>query len=203
MSVYKTAITGTPQPYAHVIIKLLQGVVYYDSGQTWNDLLQYQKGIESYFSQIGVRLFVAETDGFAYIKRRDPEDEAADEEQQDIPDLFIKRQLGYQVSLLCVLLLEELIKFDTAGGDMTRLILSKDHIKNLVKTFLPDSSNEAKHLDAVDTNINRLLEYGFIKKLRNDKEEYEVKRILKAKIDGSKLSEIKENLEKYARTDGT
>lgn len=187
-------------PYAHVIIRLFQGIVYNDMN-IWNDLIEFQSQLKEYFSAINVDLFVSENDGFAFLKNYEHNDEeiVENEEIPKIPDLFSKRQLSFQVTLLSVLLLERLIEFDISGGDSTRLIYSKEDIKELVRVFLPENSNEAKYIDNIDTNINRLLEYGFLKKLNNNKDEYEVKRILKAKINAEKLVEIKERLTEYVR----
>lgn len=194
-------------PYAHVIIRLLQGVVYNDNPRVWGDLINYHNRIKDYFHQIGVELFFSESEGFAFLKNSDKSDkeeyEQLSPETALIPDLFSKRQFGYRVTLLSVLLLERLVEFDTSGGDLTRLILSKEEIKELLRVFLPDTSNEAKYVDSIDSDINKLTEYGFLKKLNNNKDEYEVKRILKAKIDASMLVEIKEKLEEYVRSERT
>ena len=38
--------------YAHLIIKLLQDVVYDDDKVTWNDLLTYQVAVREYFARV-------------------------------------------------------------------------------------------------------------------------------------------------------
>jgi hypothetical protein len=97
-------------------------------------------------------------------------------------------------------MLERLIEFDVAGGDSTRLILSKDEIRDMMRIFLSEKTNEAKVIDKLDADINKLIDYGFLKKL-NDAEndaKYEVRRILKAKVPIDKLLEIRQKLESYA-----
>lgn len=124
-----------------------------------------------------------------------------DEGQEiNLPNLIEKRQLSYPVTLLCVLLVEKLVEFDVTGGDSTRLIVDKEELKEMLRIFLPERTNEAKLFDNIDAHINKLVDYGFLRKLNNAESKYEVKRILKAKIPADTLQEIKNRLEEYAKS---
>lgn len=189
-------------PYAPAIIRLLQGVVSSDDRALWDNLINYQVKIKEYFEMIGLEVYISESEGFAFLRQKQFTEEAAallnNNENKIIPPELIRKQpLSYSVSLLCVLLLERLIEFDAAGGDSTRLILSKDEIRDMMRIFLSEKTNEAKVIDKLDADINKLIDYGFLKKL-NDAEndaKYEVRRILKAKVPIDKLLEIKQKLE--------
>ncbi len=65
-------------------------------------------------------------------------------------------------------------------------------------TFLPEKSNEASIIDKIDAYINKLVEYNFLRRLSPQTSEYEVKRILKARITVDTLQEIKQKLYEYA-----
>lgn len=182
-------------PYAPVIIKLLQGVVYSDDRDAWDCLINFQVQVKEYFETIGVVLEVHESEGFAFLRQKRFEEEPA----VKIPELVVKRQLSYPVSLLCVLLVEKLIEFDVSGGDSTRLILDREEIKEMVRIFLPEGSNESKIIDSIDTHINKLTEYGFLRPLSSGEDKFEVKRILKAKVPADTLLEIKRKLEEHAK----
>ena len=65
--------------------------------------------------------------------------------------------------------------------------------------FLPEKSNTAKLMDNVDSNINKLVSYGFLKSMDNG-QDFEVRRILKARIDIVSLVEIKEKMVAYAES---
>jgi hypothetical protein len=191
-------------PYASTIIRLLQGVVSSDDRALWDNLINYQVKIKEYFEMIGLEVYISESDGFAFLRQKQFAEEAAallnDENKIIPPELIRKQPLSYSVSLLCVLLIERLIEFDAAGGDSTRLILSKDEIRDMMRIFLSEKTNEAKVIDKLDADINKLIDYGFLKKL-NDAEndaKYEVRRILKAKVPIDKLLEIRQKLESYA-----
>ena len=69
------------------------------------------------------------------------------------------------MSLLLALLRKKLAEFDAGGGD-TRLVLSRDDIVDLVRVFLPDGPNEAKLIDQIETTINKVVELGFLQKLK-------------------------------------
>jgi len=187
--------TNAMNPYAPVIIKLLQGVIYNDDKESWDNLIKYHVPIKEYFKVIGIDVLIYETEGFAFLKQK-----KFDEEQEiNLPNLIEKRQLSYPVTLLCVLLVEKLIEFDATDGDSTRLIVDKDEIKEMLRIFLPERTNEAKIIDNIDENINKLVKYGFLRKLNDTESKYEVKRILKAKIPAETLQEVKNKLEEYAK----
>ena len=182
-------------PYALAVIKLFQGVVNNDDKTAWNCLIQYQQEIKLFFSGIGIEVFVQENEGFAFLRQR-----VRDSDQDDsLPSLLRKDQLTYPVTLLSVLLYEKLIEFDMKGGDSTRLIIDREEIKDTVRIFLPEASNEANLIDKVDKNINKLVEIGFLRPLSTSPNKFEVRRILKAKIPAESLLEIKERLREHAK----
>ena len=102
--------------------------------------------------------------------------------------------------LLLALLRKKLAETDAGGGD-TRLILTRDEIIELIRVFLPDSSNEAKLVDQVDRHINKVIELGFLRRLKQENtaqpSHYEVRRIIKAFVDAQWLSEFDRKLEQY------
>lgn len=182
-------------PYALAVIKLFQGVVNNDDKAAWNCLIQYQLEIKQFFSGIGIEVFIQENEGFAFLRQR-----VRDSDQDDaLPSLLRKDQLTYRVTLLSVLLYEKLVEFDMKGGDSTRLIIDREEIKDTVRIFLPEASNEANLIDKVDKNINTLVEIGFLRPLSTSPNKFEVRRILKAKIPAESLLEIKERLREHAK----
>ncbi|MFW6339584.1 MAG: DUF4194 domain-containing protein, partial [Wenzhouxiangella sp.] len=118
-------------------------------------------------------------------------------EESELPRLMARRQLSYPISLLLALLRKKLAEHDAGGGDL-RLVLSRQDIADLVRLFLPDSANEAKLLDRVGMDINKAAEMGFLRKLRGQDDQYEVRRILKAYVDAQWLAEFDQRLGEYA-----
>jgi hypothetical protein len=185
-------------PYAPAVLALLKGVVSEeDSRDLWTNLIEYEEKLKQYFASIGIELLVYNSDGFAFLRQKGSEDDT-----KKLPQLIEKRSLSYSLTLLLVLLREKLLEMDNNLEANSRLILSKAQIKEMLFPFLKEGTNEAKFMDKIDSDINKLLEYGFVRKLKDDPERLEVKRIVKAKIPAEELNEIKNRLGEYGRTTG-
>ena len=120
----------------------------------------------------------------------------AQEGEAELPRLVPRRQLGYQVSLLLALLRKKLVEFDAASGD-TRLILSREEIAEMMRLFLTNAANQVRLLERIDANINRIVEMEFLRKLRGTTDRFEVRRLLKAFVDGQWLAELDARLKTY------
>jgi hypothetical protein len=114
----------------------------------------------------------------------------------ELPRLITRRQLSFPVSLLLALLRKKLVEFDASGGD-SRLILSRDEIVELLRVFLPAGSNETRLVRQIDSYINKIADAGFLRRLRGNENQFEVRRILKAFVDAQWLTEFDQHLEKY------
>lgn len=177
-----------------VLIPLLKGVTYRaDDAAHWNALLQLQGRVRDHVAVLGLELMLDEAEGYAFLRSRpDPEDDAAPK----LPRLVARRPLSFAVSLLLALLRKKLAEFDAAGGD-TRLILSREQVAELLRVFLPEGSNEARLIDQVDTHLNRIIDLGFVRRLRGQDGMFEVQRILKAYVDAQWLAEFDARLATY------
>ena len=178
-----------------VVIPLLKGVLTMDEhpGQ-WNALLGMQARVRDYVAVLGLELILDEAEGYAFLRSRE---RGEADESDKIPRLITRRQLSFPVSLLLALLRKKLAEHDAGGGD-PRLVLSREEIADLVRLFLPDSANEARLLDRVGMDINKAVEMGFLRKLRGQEDQYEVRRILKAYVDAQWLAEFDQRLGEYA-----
>ena len=177
-----------------VIIPLLKGVTYRaDDAAHWSALLQLQGRVRDHVAVLGLELMLDEAEGYAFLRSRpEPEDDSAPK----LPRLVARRPLSFPVSLLLALLRKKLAEFDAAGGD-TRLILSREQVAELLRVFLPEGSNEARLIDQVDTQLNRIVELGFVRRLRGQENTFEVQRILKAFVDAQWLAEFDARLAVY------
>ncbi len=113
-----------------------------------------------------------------------------------MPRLIARRTLSFHVSVLLAVLRKRLAEFDASSAD-ARLVLSRDQIIEMMRLFLPESSNDARLVDNIDTLINKVVELGFVRRLRRDGEEFEVRRILKAFVDGQWLNDFDARLDDY------
>ncbi len=187
-------------PYAPVILKLLQNPLFSDETATWNMLLSHFTPVQEYFARIGLEVRVLEEDGYAYLYQPALED---DEGQAiTLPRLTRRDRLTYHATLLCVLLREWIDQFESAHLDAGKCMITDTQISELLLPFLPARTDERAVQSRIDSAIRRLSELGFIKRLSDTSSPtyFEVRRILKAKIDAEKLAEIKEKLAHYGTT---
>jgi hypothetical protein len=193
--------TQAPQPdLSALLIGLLKGVLYRESDERqWAALLNLQARVRDYVAVLDLELVLDEAEGHAFLKSR-PEP-ADNDPAARLPRLIPRRPLSFPVSLLLALLRKKLAEFD-AGGSDTRLVLSRDEIVELVRVFLPAGPNEARLIDQIETTINKVVELGFLHKLKTaggtqGPSSYEVRRILKAFVDAQWLAELDARLAAY------
>lgn len=200
---FSGATAGTPPApdLPALLIGLLKGVLYRENDERqWATLLNLQVRVRDYMAVLNLELMLDEAEGYAFLKSR-PEP-ADDDPAPRVPRLLARRPLSFPVSLLLALLRKKLAEFD-AGGGHTRLILSRDEIVELVRVFLPDGPNEARLIDQIETTINKVLDLGFLRKLKpaggaaSGPASYEVRRILKAFVDAQWLAEFDARLAVY------
>lgn len=179
--------------FSLVLVALMKGVLHAEEApKNWQALLDLQARVRDHVAPLGLELIVDETEGYAYLRQR-----LAGEGEAELPRLVPRRPLGFQVSLLLVLLRKKLAEAD-AQGDNTRIILGREQIADLVRVFTAESANEARLTDRLDANLNKLVEMGFLRRLRGKDGEFEIQRILKAFVDAQWLSEFERRLAGYA-----
>lgn len=186
---------GAPEAQlSAVLIPLLKGVTYRDDDAAhWSTLLQLQGRVRDHAAVLGLELMLDEAEGHAFLRSRTvPDDDPA----ARLPRLVVRRPLTFAVSLLLALLRKKLAEFDAGGGD-TRLILSREQVAELLRVFMPEGSNEARLIDQVDTQLNKVVELGFVRRLRGQDGMFEVQRILKAYVDAQWLGQFDARLAAY------
>lgn len=182
---------STPE-LSRPLVALMKGVTHRDADEAlWQALLQVQSQVRDYVAVLGLELVLDEAEGYAYLHQRPP---ALGE--PELPRLVPRRPLGYHVSLLLVALRKRLAEFDAKSGD-TRLVVGRDELVELVRVLLPESVNDARFLDRMDTHVNKVVELGFLRRLRGQDDRFEVQRILKAFVDAEWLSDFDQRLAAY------
>jgi hypothetical protein len=175
-----------------LLVSLFQGVLYREhDAALWQPLIDLQGRVRDYCATLGLELILDEAEGYAYLRQR-----ATAPGEPELPRLIPRRQLSYPVSLILVLLRKKLAEFDATGGE-TRLVIGRDQIAEQVRLFLPETGNEARLLDRMDTHLNKVVELGFLHRLRGQDNQFEVRRILKAFIDAQWLSDFEQRLAQY------
>ncbi|MCP3137096.1 DUF4194 domain-containing protein [Pyxidicoccus xibeiensis] len=175
-----------------MLVALMKGVVYQEGDAAlWQGLLNVHERVREHVAVLGLRLVLDEAEGYAYLRQQPSAEGGA-----ELPHLVPRRQLGYGVSLLLALLRKKLAESEaTAGGG--RLVLRREEIIDLVRLFLPDGTNEARMMDRVDADLAKVMELGFLRKLRGGDDAFEVRRILKAFVDAQWLDTFQQRLADY------
>ncbi|MDD1649676.1 MAG: DUF4194 domain-containing protein [Methylococcaceae bacterium] len=191
------AATPAEPELSAVVVPLLKGVLYREGeAAPWNALLSLQARVRDYVAVLGLDLVLDEAEGYAFLRSRP---ESPNESGKPLPRLVARRPLAFPVSLMLALLRKKLAEFDAGGGD-TRLILSRDEVVELIRVFLPESSNEARLMDQIDNHLNKIVELGFVRRLKpaaGQDSMFEVRRILKAFVDAQWLAEFDNRLAGY------
>lgn len=176
-----------------LLVNLFQGVLYREQASaSWQALLDLQARVRDYCAVIGLELILDEAEGYAYLRQR-----PRAPEEPELPRLIQRRPLSFPVSLILVLLRKKLAEFDALSAD-TRLVVSREDIVDQMRLFLPDTANEARLLDRMDTHLGKVVDLGFLRRLRGQEGQFEVRRVLKAFVDAQWLDDFAQRLDGYA-----
>ena len=175
-----------------VVVSLMKGIADRESDPVlWQSLIGIQARVRDYVACLGLDLVLDEAEGFAYLRQRPAEEEAT-----ELPRLVPRRQLGYQVSLMLALLRKKLAEFDATSGE-ARLILGRNDIVEMMRVFLAETANQVRLNDRIGADINRVVDMGFLRRLRGTNDRFEVRRILKAFVDAQWLADFDQRLAAY------
>jgi len=175
-----------------VVVSLMKGIADRESDPVlWQSLIGLQARVRDYIACLGLDLVLDEAEGFAYLRQRPAEEGAA-----ELPRLVPRRQLGYQVSLMLALLRKKLAEFDATSGE-ARLILGRNDIVEMMRVFLAETANQVRLNDRIGADINRVVDMGFLRRLRGTNDRFEVRRILKAFVDAQWLADFDQRLAAY------
>ena len=176
-----------------IIIHLLKGILFRNQHPVlWNDLLELQSQVLDYVKVIGLDLEIDDTEGYAWLTQIIPDEN----EKNPLPRLIARRPLSYPISLLCVLLRKKMVEADNSGAE-TRVIVSRQELINTMLVFMPEKSNEAQINASINATINKVVELGFLRKLKNDTENLEIQRIISALVDAEWTADLNKKLEIY------
>lgn len=175
------------------IILLLKGLFYKsDHEKAWSELIENSFGaIHDHFEVMGLDVIIDESEGYAYLQNK-----IYEEDEIALPKLIQSRELSYKVSLICVLLRKKMADFDMQN-ESTKAVVSQEDIKEEVKIFLPQKFNEVKFFKEIESSIRKVEELGFLKKLKNEAQSYEIRRSIKAFVDASWLDDFNKRLQEY------
>ncbi|MBF0315342.1 MAG: DUF4194 domain-containing protein [Oligoflexia bacterium] len=182
--------------YQQLLIRLLQGSIQSEEHVLWNTLLVHRSKVEAYFKEIGLNLRLDEVDGYAFLSTRKVESEMDDYtdcsgemvnngevDEEKMPTLVRRMPLSIDVSLLLLLLREEMGRFEKESIDDHRLIMSKNDLRQLLFPYYEEMSDQTRLQRKIDVVIGKIKDLGMIKELKGRPGHYEVRRMIKSMID--------------------
>lgn len=183
-------------PYASVIVKLLSGEIY-EQDRSWADLVEYRIPVSDYFSRIGIEVIIDQREGFAFLRQQPLDDTGR------TIGLIKRTPLSYEVTLLLVLLRELLEDYETQDTTSPACFVTHTKIQEELELFFKDQSNKVKLLRQLDRYIRQVIELGFLKLIEpptgvadTANKQYEIRRILKAKVTPDVLEDVRRRMEK-------
>lgn len=190
-----------PAEWSAAAVRLLQGVVYHDDNlQVWDVLLRSMSPLTDYFGKLGLLLIVDEADGMAYLRQLDEEDLPA--EHSNVPRLFRRTPLGYETTLLCVLLRDALRIFEEEDVQNERCVVAQHELLALWQAFFPHQSDEVRLNRNLAMALRKLEELKFVRQFEQEPPSWEVRRIIKARLPLADLERLRLSLvEAAARKD--
>lgn len=176
-----------------VLARLLLQPIYREEGTPWELLRAQREAVGHYFRQIGQEVVIDEAEGYAFLRQIETDGNDA------VPRIGRRQSLGYTATLLLVCLREELARFEASPDDSTRLVRTRQELRDLVTQFIRETNNQIRDIRTIDAAIRRLEELGFLRGFGSpDSEQFEVMRILKARFGPSELESVKERLARHA-----
>lgn len=182
-----------PKAYAAVILKLLKGAISFDQDpKIWDLLIGNEKNVRGYFADIGLELYLDRDDGYAFLRQTVDDETDADEDVFQLPKLTVRRSFNKKETLLLLLLREALLDQEENSPEDPP-ILKKTSLYEKLEPFFPTTGNEPERIREFDRIIQRVVEYGFLRDLKND--HYRIERIIKAKLTLDDLKNIREQFQ--------
>jgi hypothetical protein len=188
------SVLAAPVDWSEAAVRLLQGVVYHDDNDAvWESILRSISPLTEYFAKIGLLLVVDEADAMAYL--RQPDDEEWASQQESVPRLFRRTPLGYDATLLCVLLRDELRQFEEEDVQNERCVIAQTDLLPVWSAFFPADSDDVRLNRSLSASLRKLEELKFVRLFEKDPPAWEIRRIIKARLPLADLERLRATLE--------
>lgn len=187
------SILPPPMDWSPVAVRLLQGVVYHDDGrEMWEQLLENVSPLTEYFGKLGLLLMVNEADAMAYLRQLDEDEIPPD--YPSMPRLFRRTPLGYDATLLCVLLRDELRQYEEEDVQNERCVVSQMDLLSLWEAFFPDQTDSVRLNRSLTAALRKMEDLKFVRPFEKDPPTWEIRRIIKARLPLADLERLRVTL---------
>ena len=178
---------------ARLVPHLLLSVLYSSSAELWDQLLLHRSRVEDQLASLGLLLVIDEHDGFAYVRQIESGDDFPPGYEK-IPRLLRRKRLGYNATLLAVILRDELRKLDETSLDGTRPVVESGQLLEIWQGMVHAEADEKKLQREFSKCLTQMTDLGFLSRIEKDGTEYEIRSILRARISLAFLKNLQEKL---------
>jgi hypothetical protein len=190
--------------YRHVLARLATGPIYENDSDHWLMLKAEVERVRTHYADMGLEVVVDESGGYAYLRQKPEESEEAwtPDGVAPIPRILRRTQLSYHQTVFLLLLRERLLRHEQCPDAETALYLDLSDITEMLRPYFPESNNEKKLYDSVQSLLRRfdILNLIFPMKNRSDAI-YRVEPIIKAKLPAGLIAEIRTRLAGELKTE--
>ncbi len=183
-------------PFTPVLIKLLKGPVEYLEKSAWDQLLIHQTELTTFLQHLGLKLVLEKDDGYAFLEQ------IKLDEEETVAGWVRRVALGYEESILLVLLRDMMAEFEVGEVSSRELVKKRREIKEYAELFFKENPSRVKFIRDLDRLIDRAEEMDFIEKVEHsdliDEQKFRIKKIIKARVDNEILENFKQQLTEHA-----
>jgi len=183
-------------PFTPVLIKLLKGPVEYLEKTAWEQLLTYQDELTRFLQGLGLILVLEKEDGYAFLEQ------IKLDEEENVAGWIRRVSLGYEESILLVLLRDMMAEFEVGEVSSRELVKKRREIKEYAELFFKENPSRVKFIRDLDRLIDRVEEMDFLEKVEDndpiDEQKFRIKKIIKARVDNETLENFKQQLTQHA-----
>lgn len=152
-----------------------------DSKSTaWSGVLERQDRINRFLQPIGLRLYLDEDHGFAFL-------EADPHRPETMPQLVQKSHLGAEAALVALFLRDRYRTFEQEDADEDRLLVTAGEALEYVQSIYPDASNEANLTQQVVSALKRFQRSRLLKPVGDSDDTWKIQHITRALLDAQWL----------------
>ena len=173
-------------------IWLLRGVIDADDERLWSLVLSNESSLSTHFARLGLRLVIDESEGLAYVRQLS-EQEATDG-HADLPKLFRQTRFGYPQTVLCVLLRDELRRFEEEEVHDDRCVVSETMLLDEWRVFMPQELDDVRALKDLTAALRKFEQLGIVRRFGEEPPSWEIRRILKARLPINELERLRGQL---------
>src|ERR1700761_115843 len=124
------------------------------------------------------------------------------DEEDNVAGWVRRIQLGYEESILLVLLRDMMAEFEVGEAGTRELVKKRREIKEYAELFFKENPSRVKFIRDLDRLIDRAEELDFLEKVENndltDEQKFRIKKIIKARVDNEILDNFTQKLTENA-----